>query len=126
MIGHAKARKLAIDFVGSFATPGLVIGMIMYVPLLNRMRNNIVDMGLEPERLYKAMLRFKELGGRAEYTWRVPTYQILKLHSRMVVNSRNPYHWVANPMVWASDRYPRALLRPIPSWFKELTHEPAA
>jgi hypothetical protein len=28
--------------------------------------------------------------------------------------------------VWLSDRYPRALLRPIPSWFKELTHEPAA
>ncbi len=62
----------------------------------------------------------------AEYTWRVPTYQILKPHSRMVVNARNPYHWVANPMVWASDRYPRALLRPIPSWFKKLTHGPAA
>jgi hypothetical protein len=126
IIGHAKARRLAVDFVGSVATPGLIIGAIMYVPLLNRMRNNIVDMGLEPERLYKAMLRFKELGGRAEYTWRVPTYQILKLHSRMVVNSRNPYHWVANPAVWLSDHYPTALLPPIPSWFKELTHEPAA
>jgi hypothetical protein len=56
----------------------------------------------------------------------VPTYQVLKLHARMVVNSRNPYHWVANPAVWASDRYPRALLKPIPSWFKELTYEPAA
>jgi hypothetical protein len=126
MIGHAKARKLAVDFVGSFASPGLAIGMIMYVPLLNRMRNNIVDMGLEPERLYKAMMRFKELGSRAQYTWRVPTYQILKLHARMVVKPDNPYHWVANPMVWASDFYPRRLLKPIPSWFKELTHEPAA
>jgi hypothetical protein len=29
-------------------------------------------------------------------------------------------------MVWASDLYPKRLLRPIPSWFKELTHEPAA
>jgi hypothetical protein len=33
---------------------------------------------------------------------------------------------VANPAVWASDRYPKALLRPIPSWFKELTYKPAA
>jgi hypothetical protein len=98
----------------------------MYVPLLNRMRNNIVGMGLEPERLYKAMLRFKELGARSEYTWRVPTYQILKLHARMVVNPRNPYHWMANPAVWVSDRYPRRLLRPIPSWFRELTYQPAA
>ncbi len=126
MIGGGKARKLAVDFVGSIATPGLIVGAIMYVPLLNRMRNNIVDMGLEPERLYKAMMRFKELGNRAENTWRVPTYQVLKLHARMVVNSRNPYHWVANPAVWASDRYPKALLKPIPTWFKELTYEPAA
>jgi hypothetical protein len=98
----------------------------MYVPLLNRMRNNIVDMGLQPEKLYNAMKRFKTLGERGEQTWRVPTYQILKLHARMVVNPRNPYHWVANPLVKASDYYPKALLRPIPSWFKELTHEPAA
>ena len=46
MIGNAKARKLAIDFVGSVASPGLIIGTIMYVPLLNRVRNEIVAMGL--------------------------------------------------------------------------------
>src|SRR6476661_6115953 len=80
MIGHATALKLAIQFVGNVATPGVIIGALMYVPLLNRMRNNIVGMGLEPERLYKAMSRFKEIGGRGEYTWRVPTYQLLKLH----------------------------------------------
>src|SRR3954451_8121385 len=41
MIGNAKARKLAIDFVGSVASPGLTLGTIMYVPLLNRVRNEI-------------------------------------------------------------------------------------
>ncbi|WP_167108196.1 ferritin-like domain-containing protein [Mycobacterium sp. DL592] len=126
MIGHAPARKLAIEFVGNVASPSLIIGAIMYVPLLNRIRNNIVGMGLEPEKLYTAMRRFKTLGERSENTWRVPTYQILKLHSRMVVKPNNPYHWVANPMVWASDRLPSALLPVIPSWFKELTYEPAA
>src|SRR5690349_17672156 len=96
MIGHAPARRLAIEFVGNVASPGVIIGALMYVPLLNRMRNNIIGMGMEPERLYQAMLRFKHLGGRGERTWRVPTYQILKLHARMVVNPHHPYHWVAN------------------------------
>ncbi len=126
MIGHATTRRLAIQFVGTVATPSLIIGALMYVPLLNRVRNEIADMGMEPERLYNAMKRFKQLGERGEHTWRVPTYQVLKRHAAMVVNPRHPYHLLANSMVWLSDRYPRVLLRPIPSWFKELTHEPAA
>lgn len=126
MIGNATARRLAIQFVGNVATPGVIVGALMYAPLLNRMRNNIVGMGLEPERLYNAMKRFRQLGERAEFTRRVPTYQLLKFHARMVVNPNHPYHYLANSMVWLSDRYPTPLLSPIPSWFKELTHEPAA
>jgi rubrerythrin len=126
MIGNAKARKLAIDFVGSVASPGLIIGTIMYVPLLNRVRNEIVAMGLRPERLYKAVQRFSTLGERGTYTRRVPTYRVLKRHAGWVTNPRHPYHLLANSMVWLSDRYPKPLLSPIPSWFNELTHEPAA
>jgi hypothetical protein len=126
MIGHADLRRLAIEFVGNVATPGLIIGAIMYVPLLNRIRNEIVGMGLEPERLYNAVKRFQTLGERGEFTHRVPTYQVLKRHASAVVNPRHPYHLLANSLVWVSDLYPRALLKPIPSWFKELTHEPAA
>src|SRR5262245_27755232 len=77
-IGNATARKLAIDFVGSIASPGLIIGTIMYVPLLNRVRNEIVAMGLRPERLYKAVERFATLGERGQYTRRVPTYRVLQ------------------------------------------------
>jgi hypothetical protein len=126
MIGHATARKLAIDFVGNIASPALIIGALMYVPLLNRALNEITEMGLDPERLRSAMKRFKTLGERGEQTWRVPPYQVLKLHSRMVVNPRHPYHLLANSMVKLSDFYPRPLLKPIPSWFRELTHKPAA
>ena len=126
MIGHAKARKLAIEFVGNVASPGLIIGALMYVPLLNRMRNNIVEMGLQPERLYAAMYRFTKLGERGEYTQRVPLYQVLKWHSAMVIDPKHPYHLVANSMVWLSEKYPRPLLRPIPTWFKELTFEPVS
>ena len=126
MIGNAKARKLAIDFVGSVASPGLIIGTIMYVPLLNRVRNEIVAMGLRPERLYKAVQRFSTLGERGQHTRRVPTYRVLKRHAGWVTNPRHPYHLLANSMVWLSDRYPKQLLSPIPSWYNELTHEPAA
>ena len=64
MIGHAKIRRMLIDFVGHNATPGLIIGAIMGAPLINRIRNEIAEMGMEPERLYKAVKRFKELGDR--------------------------------------------------------------
>jgi hypothetical protein len=126
MIGNARARKLAIDFIGSVASPGLIVGTIMYVPLLNRVRNEIVAMGLRPERLYKAVQRFSTLGERGQYTRRVPTYRVLKRHAGWVTNPRHPYHLLANSMVWLSDRYPKPLLSPIPSWFNELTHDPAA
>ncbi|MDZ4266341.1 MAG: ferritin-like domain-containing protein [Mycobacterium sp.] len=126
MIGQRTARTLAIEFVGTVASPSLIIGALMYIPLLNRALDEIVAMGLEPERLYQAMLRFKHLGERGENTWRVPAFQVLKRHASIVVNPRHPYHLLANSMVWMSERYPRRLLSPIPSWFTELTHEPAA
>ncbi len=127
MLGHAKLRKLLIDSVGNVMSPGLIIGAIMYVPLLSRMRNNIVDMGLDEKRLYAAMARFRNVGDRSPAIRRVPLYQVLKVHSSMVINRKHPYHrFVGDPLVWASARYPRVLLKPIPSWFKELTHEPAA
>src|SRR3954464_12845016 len=35
MLGHARSRKLLIDFVGTAASPSVLIGMLMYLPLLN-------------------------------------------------------------------------------------------
>jgi hypothetical protein len=126
LIGHARARKLAVEFVGNVASPGLVIGALMYVPLLNRMRNNLVGMGLQPEKLFAAMGRFEKLGSRGTHTHRVPLYQVLRVHARMVIDSDHPYHLVANSMVRISEHYPRRLFRPIPTWFRELTHEPVS
>ncbi|MDT4926584.1 MAG: hypothetical protein QOG01_4297 [Pseudonocardiales bacterium] len=126
LLGHAQVRKLLIDFVGRTATPGLIIGALMYVPLLNRMRDSIVGMGLQEERLYAAMSRFRKLGDRSRAAQRLPTYQVLKWHASMVVDRSHPYHLLADRMVWLSARYPRRLLRPVPTWFRELTYEPAA
>jgi hypothetical protein len=126
MIGHATARRLAIEFVGTVATPGLILGALMYVPLLNRIRNEMAGMGMEAERLFNAVKRFKQLGERGERTPRVPAYKLLKRHGGWVVNPRHPYQLLANSMVWLSDFYPKPLLRPMPSWSRELTHDPAA
>src|SRR6202046_914444 len=86
MIGHAKARRLAIEFVARFATPGLILGALMYVPLLNRIRNEMAGMGMEAERLFNAVKRYKQLGERGERTPRVPAYKLLKRHGGWVVN----------------------------------------
>ncbi|BDB41655.1 MULTISPECIES: ferritin-like domain-containing protein [Mycobacterium] len=126
MIGHATARRLAIEFVGTVATPGLILGALMYVPLLNRIRNEMAGMGMEAERLFNAVKRFRQLGERGDRTPRVPAYKLLKRHAGWVVNPRHPYQLLANSMVWLSDFYPKPLLRPMPSWSRELTHEPAA
>ena len=97
----------------------------MYVPLLNRIRNEIAGMGMEPERLYNAVKRFKQLGERGERTWRVPTYQLLKRHARrgqtpITPTTCWPIPWCGCPIAIPTPA------RPVPSWFKELTHEPAA
>src|SRR3954470_10378502 len=116
MIGHATVRRLAIEFVGTVASPGLILGALMYVPLLNRIRNEMAGMGMEPERLFNAVKRFKQLGERGERIPRVPTYRLLKPQGGWVVNPRHPYQLLANSMVWLSDFYPKPLLRPMPSW----------
>ncbi len=90
------------------------------------MRNEIVAMGMEPERLYQAVKRFKELGDRGEYTQRVPTYLFLRLHAGVVDQPASPYHWLANSMVWVSDRYPQDAAAVGTELVQELTHEPAA
>ena len=118
---------MLIHFVGNIATPGLIIGAIMYAPLLNRIRNEIAAMGMEPERLYKAVKRFKELGDRGRvHQARADVSVPASVHAGVVTNPRHPYHcW---PTRWSGcpTSYPRALLPAVPTWFKELTHEPAA
>ena len=125
-LGHAKVRRMVIDSVGSTLSPRVLIGLLVYIPLLSRMRDNITAMGLDEQRLYTAMKRFAKNGDRTAAV-RLPIYQFLKIHADMVVDRAHPYHrLVGDPMVWLSARYPRRLLKPIPSWFKELTHEPVA
>jgi hypothetical protein len=126
MLGHARSRKLLIDFVGTAASPGVIIGALMYLPLLNRMRNNIVAMGFDPTRFYSSVNRFARLGERGEFTARLPLYRVVKWHGAMVVNPKHPYHLLANSMVWASERIPTRMLPGVPTWVREITAEPVS
>ncbi|GAA1882210.1 ferritin-like domain-containing protein [Williamsia serinedens] len=125
MLGQARLRKLIIESVGAVASPAVLIGILMYIPLLNKMRDNIVDMGLKEERLYEAMRRFKKNGERGAGT-RLLTYQVVKTHAGWVIDRGHPYHLFADAMVTVTDKFPRRLLKPQPSWSKELTYEPVA
>jgi len=125
LIGQARLRKLLIESVGAVASPAVLIGALMYIPLLNKMRDNIVAMGLKEERLYDAMKRFKNNGERGAGT-RLLSYQVVKTHAGWVIDRGHPYHLFADAMVKITDHYPRRLLRPQPTWSKELTYEPVA
>lgn len=126
LLGHATARKLAIDLVGGWLKPSLIIGALSYVPLLNKMRDNIVELGVNEERLYGALKRFKAAGDRSEFAKRLPMYQIIKMHGGMVINRNHPYHLLADALVKITAHVPQGILRSKPTWSQELTYEPAA
>ncbi|MFE7798848.1 ferritin-like domain-containing protein [Nocardia sp. NPDC057440] len=126
LLGHATLRKLLVDLVGGWAKPSLLIGVLSYVPLLNKMRDNIVEMGVDEEKLYAALKRYANVGERSEFARRLPMYQLVKMHGGWVINRDHPYHLVADALVKITARVPKRLLRSQPTWSKELTYEPAA
>ena len=126
ILGHANVRKLAVDFVGSWMNPALVIGTLSYIPLLNKMRDNIVAMGVNEERLYQAMRRFRSVGERSDYVNRVPMYRFISWHSKKVIDRSSKYHWLADSLVKVTGVIPMPLVRYTPTWSEELTYEPVA
>ncbi|MET9490506.1 MULTISPECIES: ferritin-like domain-containing protein [unclassified Nocardia] len=125
LLGHAGMRKLLTELVGGWVKPTFLIGVLSYVPLLNKMRDNIVEMGVDEEKLYAAFKRYANVGERSEFARRLPMFQIVKRHSGWVINREHPYHLMADALVKVSAHVPQRWLRQ-PTWSKELTYEPAA
>ncbi|MES1926424.1 ferritin-like domain-containing protein [Salinisphaera sp. T31B1] len=127
MQGHGQAYRLLLNFLGTVLNPRLIVGIATYLPLLSRMRDNVAAMGLPEEKLYRAMKKYERIGGRTADGRRNPWFQLISRHGRLVVDRRNRvYHAPVDVLVRLTDYYPRALLRPIPSWVRELTYRPAA
>ncbi|GAC60565.1 hypothetical protein GSI01S_10_01570 [Gordonia sihwensis NBRC 108236] len=127
MLGHASLRRRTIDFVGGWAQPSLLVGLLTYLPLLNKMRDNIVAMGVDEQRLYSAMKRYRSVGRRSEYTRRLPMFRFVATHGALVTNRDNvAYHAVADSLVTVTNWIPVSLVRRTPTWSRELTYEPTA
>jgi hypothetical protein len=143
-INSDESRHLAVDFhvmeqmgmrpqvretlsvIAGALRPQAVLGVLVYLPLLNRMRDNIVGLGLEERKLYAAIERFDEVGSRSEHTKKYAPFRVLRWHGRMVTNRKHPYHLLADGLVKATNLIPSRVLGPLPSWVDELTAEPVA
>ncbi|MBG13710.1 ferritin-like domain-containing protein [Alloalcanivorax sp.] len=128
MQGHGPVYLKTLKALGTIADPRLILGVASYVPLLNRMRDNIIEMGLGEERLYAAMKKFERIGGRTQEGRNNPWYQIISRHGRMVVNRRNRmYHAPVDAMVKLTDRVPEWVMPSrMPTWVKGITYKPTA
>lgn len=126
-IGGGPLHKLMIESASNLK-PQVVIGLIVvFVPLINKMRDNIVALGLPEQKLYNAVKRFATIGGRGEFTHRIPAFHVLKAQAAMVVDRSHPYHrFLADPLVKATSLVPARILGKPQSWTEELTHEPVA
>ena len=127
MLGHGKAHQLMIEALGTALNPKLLLGILTYFPLLNRMRDNIVDMGLPEDRLYASMNKFKKYGGQTPEGRRNPWYQLIAWHGSVVIDrSKTFYHKPVDALVKASNYIPHKALPAIPTWVKKLTWRPTA
>ncbi|PAU80399.1 reductase [Halovibrio salipaludis] len=126
MLGKGRMHQRIIKTVGTVANPKLILGVLAYAPLLNRMRDNIVAMGLKEERLYEAMGKYERIGGRTDEGRRNPWFQIISRHGKMVVDRNHIYHKPVDALVKASNYIPTRLLGPVPTWVEKLTWRPTA
>lgn len=126
LLGHTQMRKLLIELVGGWVRPTFLIGVLSYIPLLNKMRDNIVAMGVDEEKLYVALRRFQNVGERSDFVRRLPMYQIISWQGRKVIDRTSKYHWMADTLVKVTGAIPMPLVHRTPSWSQELTYEPVA
>lgn len=126
ILGHGATRKLVVDFAGTILNPTLLIGTLSYIPLLNKMRDNIVAMGVDEERLYVAMRRFQSVGERSAFARRLPAYRLISWHGRKVIDRTSSYHLLADSLVKITGKIPMKLVHNTPTWSEELTYEPVA
>ncbi|MEZ0580382.1 ferritin-like domain-containing protein [Nocardioides sp. MH1] len=127
LIGAGPLHKLVIESAANLK-PQVVLGLIVvFTPLISKMRDNIVAMGLPEQKLYNAVKRFGSIGGRGEHTSRIPAFHVLKAQAAMIIDRSSPYHrLLADPMVRITSFVPAKVLGKPQSWTEEITHEPVA
>ncbi|MCV7267336.1 reductase [Mycolicibacterium doricum] len=125
-LGASPMRLHAIETAATLVDPRILIGALLYVPLLTRMLTNLNAWGLSEEKLYNAVTRYSNVGDRSENTRRVPGYHILKAHMSATIKHSQPLQFVAERLGVVIDHFPIEVLGKTPSWTEELTYEPVA
>ncbi|HKY57892.1 MAG TPA: ferritin-like domain-containing protein [Aeromicrobium sp.] len=127
LLGAGPLHKLLIESLSNLK-PQVVLGLVVvFTPLISKMRDNIVAMGLPEQKLYNAVKRFSTIGGRGEFTKRVPAFHVLRAQALMIIDRSSPYHrLLADPLVKVTSYVPARLLGRPQSWVDEVTHEPVA
>ncbi len=116
-----------IEMLGRLLDPRMMAGALVYFPLLSSMRDNLIAMGMQEEKLYKTMDKFKKIGGRTAQGRRNPWFQLLHYHGTIMVDRSNHfYHMPVDMLVALSNKIPQRLLPSQPGWVAELTHKPTA
>ena len=127
MQGHGATYIKTVKMLAPLLDPRLLLGIASYFPLLNKMRDNIVELGLPEEKLYAAMEKFEKIGGRTADGRSNPWFQIIRQHAKFVVNRSNRvYHVPVDALVKLTGYIPKRALPAVPSWVKELTYRPSA
>ena len=127
MQGRGKTFIGAAKMLAPLLNPRLLLGMASYLPLLNKMRDNIIGMGLPEERLYAAMAKFETIGGRTEDGRRNPWYQLVRHHAKLMVDrNKRVYHVPVDGLVKLTGMIPPRMLPAVPCWVNELTYHPTA
>lgn len=127
LVGASVQSQQFLKNVGGGLKPAALMGLFVFIPLINKMRDNLVAMGLSEQQLFKAVNRFVTVGSRGRYTQRVPAFHFTRRHAEMIMNRAHPYHrFVADPIVRITAHTPGRLLGKPPSWLRELTHDAIA
>ncbi len=143
-INNDESRHLAVDFhvlgmLGEQATgnatwesardllrPGVLASAPIGLPLFTKMRDNLVAMGLEPQRLEAAIERFGQLADREPGATNNPSYRRLSYAASKLFDEGHWINTLAEVLVVITDHIPAAALGRPPSWIDQLTYEPVA
>lgn len=143
-INADEARHLAVDFevmemmgmrpwfaetlrsAANLLKPSTIIGIAIYFPLLERMRRNVIGMGIKEEKLSRAIERFGAIGGRSEATRRYLPFILIREHAKMVTSRMPAYQVLSNGLLAITSRIPVGDSSTLPGWVKALSSRPYA
>lgn len=122
MQGHGRVSIGMVRLIGRMLKPRMILGMAVYFPLLNKMRDNVVKVGLPERKLYAAMAKFEKIGGRTEAGRKNPFFRFISQHIKIAVDrSKKFYHVPVDLMVKITDKIPKWALPKKPSWVGDVT-----